>query len=74
MNFFKKLFLKHCIIEEFRSGFVSPDERYYNNKTLTCTNCGFIYCVFVKKGIYFKYAITNSKCPNCGCKPDREIK
>jgi transcription elongation factor Elf1 len=74
MNFFRRLFLKHCIIVD--SYFALPEtlEKEYYKKSFTCTNCLTVLSLLVKKGIYIKYAISNVRCTNCGCKVDKEVK
>jgi len=85
MNLFKKLFLKHCIvnptgdIKEIGENNIaivqkSVDEKYYYRTRVTCNNCGELLDLFIKKGLYVKYEVSNIRCTNCGCKIDREIK
>ena len=72
MNFFKKLFLKRCVIDS--PTIIKPknfSEKYYYKVTGECDNCLATLSLFIQKGLYVKYEISNIICPNCGCKVDR---
>jgi hypothetical protein len=75
MNFFQRLFMHHCIVDN--PTVTKPknfDEKYYYPIDGTCDNCNYPLHVFVKKGLYVKYEVSNIRCPNCGCKVDRGSK
>lgn len=73
MNFFRKLFLKHVIIEQptpIKDIDIALRQNYYQTD-VTCNNCGQSLHLLIKKGLYVKYEISTIRCTNCGCKIDR---
>jgi transcription elongation factor Elf1 len=74
MNFFKRLFLKRCIVIDSFLALPETLEKEYYKVQHTCTNCNTTLSLLVKRGIYTKYAISSIRCSNCGCKIDREVK
>jgi len=76
MNFFKKLFLKHCIVANNnpQESVKLYDAKYYYRAIVTCKNCETELTLYIKKGLYVKYETAYIKCSYCGCKADKEIK